>query len=207
MKQHKVLLYILVAFAANTGGDRINDAEKQAMLLVEELSARQIVELNEFSEASWNYDTNINEENAIKKEAGAKKFAEFSKQTAFKLLKIDTSEFRDENLKRMIRKLTDIGDSILEPADFAALKEAIMRMSTNYAKSKVTSFVDKSKKFSLEPELTKIMARSRDPEELKYYWINWHDKAGKPAKDDYFNYVRLRNKAAEVNSEFNLISI
>jgi len=43
------------------------------------------------------------------------------------------------------------------------------------------------------------MATSRDYEELKYVWEQWHDKSGKLMPDDYVQYVRINNDAAVLN--------
>lgn len=48
-------------------------------------------------------------------------------------------------------------------------------------------------------DITHIMATSRDYEELKYVWEQWHDKSGKLMPDDYVQYVRINNDAAVLN--------
>ena len=47
--------------------------------------------------------------------------------------------------------------------------------------------------------LTRIMAQSRDYGELYWAWRGWRDDVGPPAREDYKEYVRLKNKAAHAN--------
>jgi len=47
----------------------------------------------------------------------------------------------------------------------------------------------------LEPDLTRIMANSRNPNELLDAWRGWHDTAA-PMRKDYIRYVELANKGA-----------
>ena len=48
-------------------------------------------------------------------------------------------------------------------------------------------------------ELTKILKDSRNEEELRHVWTEWHDKSGKPIKDSYKRFVELENEAANLN--------
>lgn len=49
------------------------------------------------------------------------------------------------------------------------------------------------------PDLQKIMAESRDYDELLFAWKGWRDSAGKVIRSDYMRYVELANKAATLN--------
>lgn len=48
-------------------------------------------------------------------------------------------------------------------------------------------------------DLQKIMAESRDYDELLFAWKGWRDSAGKVLREDYKRYVELANKAATLN--------
>lgn len=56
--------------------------------------------------------------------------------------------------------------------------------------------------FSWNLELTEILLKSEDPEELKYYWTQWYDLAGTPTRKDFETYLQLNKEAANLNSEF-----
>ncbi len=59
--------------------------------------------------------------------------------------------------------------------------------------------VDKFNLLLTQTDLTNIMAKSRDYEELRETWLNWRNSAGKPIRDLYKEYVVLGNKAAVLN--------
>lgn len=48
-------------------------------------------------------------------------------------------------------------------------------------------------------DLQRIVAESRDYDELLFAWKGWRDAAGKVLRQDYKRYVELANKAATLN--------
>jgi peptidyl-dipeptidase A len=48
----------------------------------------------------------------------------------------------------------------------------------------------------LEPDLTKIMEKSRNEEELRYVWSEFREKVGPPNRNTFMRYVDLANQAA-----------
>ena len=52
---------------------------------------------------------------------------------------------------------------------------------------------------SFTPDVKKIMSKSRDPEELQYYWEQWREQTGQKMVDQYKQYIDLYNEAAELN--------
>ncbi|XP_055593793.1 angiotensin-converting enzyme-like isoform X2 [Uranotaenia lowii] len=157
--------------------------------------------INRETVASWEYESNINDVNAEYSQKVSVENAEFSKDVARELLKYDYKNFKDQDLKRKIRKLTDLGYAALPEDKFTQLLDAVSSMSENYAKVKVCDYKNRSKcDLALEPELTEIFATSRDPEELKYYWTQWYDAAGTPTRKDFDAYVSLNREAAQMNN-------
>uniref|UniRef100_A0A669CQ29 Angiotensin-converting enzyme n=1 Tax=Oreochromis niloticus TaxID=8128 RepID=A0A669CQ29_ORENI len=53
--------------------------------------------------------------------------------------------------------------------------------------------------WSLEPELTEIMASSRSYKTLLYAWEGWHNASGVPLKNYYPSFVELSNKASRAD--------
>lgn len=123
-------------------------------------------------------------------------------EVARELRKFNYNAFKDADLKRKIKKLTDLGYAALSEDKFTQLLDAISSMSENYAMAKVCDYKDRTKcDLSLEPELTETLATSRDPEELKHYWIQWYDAAGAPTRENFQKYVELNKEAAELNGK------
>lgn len=203
MKHLKYLFWLLLAVFATIKiqCEPISDEEKEASRLIQEINHKLMKETNLLSEASWNYESNLTRENAVIKKEVQEKFAAFTKTFAMELLRFKVHNFKNETLKRMILKVTNIDDSILDPIDYSLMEDVIMTMKATYAMAKVPKLDDKKQLLSLEPEITNILAKSKDPEELKYYWKSWYDLTGKPSEENFFKYVELRNKAARLNGE------
>ncbi|XP_050072369.1 angiotensin-converting enzyme-like [Anopheles maculipalpis] len=178
-----------------------SEEELEAREYVERIDEEILARRNVGTEAEWAYESNINEDNLVVKNEVAAANAVFVKEVANTLKKYDYESFSDEDLKRKIRKLTKLGYSVLPEDTFAEMLDAINRMQENYAKVKVCDYRDGSKcDLALEPELTEILANSRDPEELKYYWQQWYDAAGAPTREDFQKYVDLNGEAARMNN-------
>jgi Angiotensin-converting enzyme len=54
-------------------------------------------------------------------------------------------------------------------------------------------------------ELTIIMARSRDWDELQYVWFEWRRRTGQKIRDLFEQMAHVSNKAAQLNSEFTFV--
>ena len=70
-------------------------------------------------------------------------------------------------------------------------------MSTIYSTAVVTD--DSGHDSRLDPELTNIMATSRDYEKLKWAWQGWRDATGPKMKHLYTQLVDKMNEAANDN--------
>lgn len=51
------------------------------------------------------------------------------------------------------------------------------------------------------PDLNKIMAESRDYDELLFAWQGWRNASGREIRDSYKRYVELANFAAKSNGQ------
>lgn len=58
----------------------------------------------------------------------------------------------------------------------------------------------------LDPDVRRLMAHSRNIEELGHVWKEWHDKTGPPMKNKFMRYVQLANQASRMNGKFFNIS-
>ncbi|XP_058452884.1 angiotensin-converting enzyme-like [Malaya genurostris] len=178
-----------------------DDVELAALNYVNELEQEVLTRNNEATEASWAYESDINEDNLKLRNEVQTRNANYFKEVARELRKFDFNNFKDAELKRKIEKLTQLGYAALSEEKFKQLLDAISGMSENYATVKVCDFKNRDKcDLSLEPELTEILATSRDPEELKYYWVQWYDKAGAPTRKNFDTYVALNGEAAQLNN-------
>lgn len=78
-------------------------------------------------------------------------------------------------------------------------------MSGVYNSAKICPFtkqdcnLESSDALTLDPHIETILADSINFDELEYVWTQWHDKSGKPMREDYGQYVELMNEAANRN--------
>uniref|UniRef100_A0A182JF94 Angiotensin-converting enzyme n=1 Tax=Anopheles atroparvus TaxID=41427 RepID=A0A182JF94_ANOAO len=159
----------------------LESQEQEVFQYLEDIETEILARRNAASEANWAYDSNITDENLEVTNEVATQNAAFFKEISETLAKYDYESFQDDDLRRRVKKLVGLGYSALPEDKFAKMRDAINNMKENYAKIKVCDFHDRTKcDLSLEPELTEILANSRDAEELKYYWQQWYDAAGAP---------------------------
>lgn len=81
-------------------------------------------------------------------------------------------------------------------------------MSNVYNTAKVCPFSNQNcnkstEGLTLDPDISQLFAESRDFDELKYFWTEWHEISGKPVRKDYINYVESMNHIAELNGHKN----
>lgn len=198
-------LILFILFYIQKGFAGVSDDELQAQFIVNDVSEEMKLRMFKTNTASWNHASNLTDENERINAKVQAEFATYTKSVANDLSVFDYKSFQNETLKRLIKFLTNIGDAKLSEDEFNEIQDAVTHMQSTYAKVKVPDYKDSSKLVSLEPEITEVFAKSRNAEELKYYWIKWYDAAGLRSKNDFFKYVELRNKAAKLNGSMTLI--
>lgn len=155
-------------------------------------------------EAVWNYASNITDENERRKNEISAELAKFFQQTSEEIRTFNWRKFKSDDLKRQFKALSKLGYAALPEDEYAEYLETMSKMEANYAKVKVCDYKNPAKcDLSLEPEIEDIFVKSRDPEELKYYWREFYDKAGTAARGYFEKYIVFNTKAAKLNSEIN----
>ncbi|XP_039447371.1 angiotensin-converting enzyme-like isoform X2 [Culex pipiens pallens] len=196
-----LVVLLAISCGVGNGGRNPPSAELNAAAYVKFVEPLILQQINKETVTSWNYESDINDRNAEESQNASVESALFSKEVARELRKYDWQNFKNGDLKRMFKKMTDLGYAALPEAKFTELLDAISSMSENYATAKVCDYKNREKcDLALEPELTEIFATSRDPEELKYYWTQWYDKAGTPTREAFDKYIKLSNEAAKLNN-------
>lgn len=190
---------ILIIYFTFVNGS-IEDDEKEAGDLLKIANQELITEKYKITEAEWKFASNITDETSLLRKEADTLYAKYEQANALKFKKFNIDSFKNEDLKRQIKKIVNLGDSYLSDEKFHDLKNAISNMESIYSQTKIPSYKDKKIMFSLDPEISKVLGESQDPEELKYYWTNWYDNVGTKNKKDFFKYVELRNEAAKLNS-------
>ncbi|XP_065334808.1 angiotensin-converting enzyme-like isoform X1 [Cloeon dipterum] len=175
--------------------------EEEAVKFYEDYDAQAALFLTKETLALWAYDSNITDHNLQQKLAASAETAKFTKESWSKLIKFPWKDFKDPELRRKFKLSSVLGNAALSEEDYNKLQSIVGEMSAIYSKAKICSYQDKNKcDLSLEPELTELLMKSRDPEELRHIWIEWRRNSGEKVKEQYKEYVALSNKAARMNN-------
>lgn len=154
------------------------------------------------TEAAWAYASNINDENEKKKNEISAELAKFMKEVASDTQKFQWRSYQSDDLRRQFKSITKLGYAALPEADYTDFLETLSAMESNFAKVKVCDYKDKTKcDLALDPDIEQIISKSRDHEELAYYWREFYDKAGTAVRPQFERYVELNTKSAKLNSE------
>ncbi|OCT62270.1 hypothetical protein XELAEV_18043354mg [Xenopus laevis] len=155
-------------------------------------------------EASWAYNTNLTEYNSQQQILASMEEQEFNEawgKKAKELFNDVWENFSDPLLKNIISSIRTLGASNLNISMREEYNTILSQMDSIYSTSKVCPPNPNEKCWSLEPELTEIMATSRSYKKLLYAWDGWHNSAGIPLKEKYLKFVQLSNDAYRMDGK------
>ena len=157
---------------------------------------------NKQSIAEWNYASDLTPENLAIKLNVSSEAARFYKSIWQEVNEFPwKDEIKDENIKRQFLKLSVLGTAALPEDLYQEYEKIISDMENIYSTAKICDYKIRDKcDLALEPELTERLMLSRDPEELKYIWVQWRKVTGEKVKSLYTRYVELSNMAARLNN-------
>lgn len=179
-----------------------------AQSLIEEKAENFLNKFNQEAEdlsyqsslASWNYNTNITEENAQKMNEAAAKWSAFYEEQSKIAQNFSLQEIQDATIKRQLKALQQSGSSALSPDKNKQLNTILNTMSTIYSTGKVCNSMNPQECFLLEPGLDEIMATSTDYNRRLWAWEGWRAEVGKQLRPLYEEYVVLKNEMARANN-------
>ncbi|XP_066520226.1 angiotensin-converting enzyme [Hoplias malabaricus] len=171
--------------------------ETQAKKFLAEYNSTAETVWNAYTEASWAYNTDINEKNKQIMLDKNLEMANHTKTYGKEARKYDTADFQDPSVKRILKKLSDLERAVLPDAELIEYNNLLASMETTYSVAKVCK--NDSKCLPLDPDLNKIMSESRDYDELLFAWEGWRNASGRPLRQNYERYVELANLAARSN--------
>ncbi|OTF79966.1 hypothetical protein BLA29_003639 [Euroglyphus maynei] len=181
---------------------------------------KRMEELNyEIVVANFNFNTNITAENqaylvslvvflfvsllkiiclfSVFKLDVTKKLNREQKEIWKKAIRYDYKHFEDPLLRRLFEKISVLGIPALDEEDSVLFTSITTELSKTYDQASIC--LAGKCGLDLDPDLYRLMAHSRDYEELKEIWIKWREQAGRPNRQRYIDYIRLGNKAAIAN--------
>ncbi|XP_043850607.1 angiotensin-converting enzyme 2 [Dromiciops gliroides] len=190
-------LWLLFSLVAVTAAQ--NSTEERAKDFLEKFNNEAEERYHQNSLASWNYNTNITEENVQKmNEAGAVWSAFYNNQSKLsRQYRLD--EISNPQIKLQLKSLQEEGAAVLSAQKNARLNTIMNNMSALYSTATVCNPKDPLECLLLEPGLDKIMEESKDYYERLWAWEGWRSKVGKKMRPLYEEYVELKNELAKGN--------
>lgn len=178
-----------------------NSNETQAIMFLEEYNERAQTVYPESIEISWTYNTDITAANQQAMIDSSLEVAQFAKNMQVQAQQFNRTGFSYDT-NRQLEKLLYIGDAAMEdPDQLEELNTLQAQMETRYSTGEVCLNNSPDQCLELEPGLTRIMATSRNYDELFWAWDGWREAVGAPAREDYRRYVELKNIAAQANDQ------
>uniref|UniRef100_A0A4W3HQC2 Angiotensin-converting enzyme n=1 Tax=Callorhinchus milii TaxID=7868 RepID=A0A4W3HQC2_CALMI len=153
---------------------------------------------NDYTVASWAYNTNITEHNKQVMMDKNLKMANHSVEYGLQARQFDSTNFQNEATKRILNKLSDIQQAALPEPELIEYNNILSDMETTYSVAKVCRANGTC--HPLDPDLTEIMASSSNYSELLFAWNGWRNVSGKKMRNNFKRYVELSNKAARLNN-------
>ncbi|XP_041468678.1 angiotensin-converting enzyme-like [Lytechinus variegatus] len=175
----------------------VND-EANATQFLDEYNTMAMEVYSHSSFEAWDYYTNITAYNQEKMVQANIESANFDKVMSEYANAFDQTGFSNDT-KRQLDSIRYIGSAALPDDELKELQDILSNMETRYSTGKPCDMDGKC--YSLEPDLTRIMATSHDYYELYWAWNAWRAEVGAPAREDYKRYVELKNQAAIANDK------
>ena len=176
-----------------------NSVEYKAKKFVDEAEETMRLQAVETTLAEWGYQSNITDATQKISEASSTKSSLLNQKYGKLAQAFDMAKIRDKEVKRKLKLMKNIGTSALPEEKLKKFISLTSNMAKAYSTAKVLEYGSSNKQLSLEPDLTLTLAKSRDAQELKYYWEQWRESSGKQIKDMYHTYVGLYDEAAKLN--------
>ena len=184
-----------------TGLAQIVSAETNVKVreFLSEFNRRAPIEKNKRELAVWKYINNVTSDEAIaEKKTASLKFSRFLEEEHENARKFGSLENLPEDLQRQI-KLIRVSGSLKDIQKRERFEDIKIEMGTIYSATRVYD-LKTGRNLSLSPDLTKIMASSRQYDRLKFAWQNWRDAVGPKLRPLYKEYVELANEGAKDNN-------
>ncbi|KAG8034806.1 hypothetical protein G9C98_007882 [Cotesia typhae] len=192
-KPNVPLLRILKKITCIVIGLNLNLGE--ALQFLREYDQEASAVCNKVMTAQWNFATNVTdlEEQTTK--------LKFERSSWRKAVNFAWTRVPDPLARRQLKMITMKGRNALTQDKFNEIHHLIVEMKELHSRARLCPYKKTGITCDMDmtAEVSKIMAQSRDYEELLHYWRAWHEAVGPPLKNKYMRYVQLANQAARLN--------
>ncbi|XP_007951028.1 angiotensin-converting enzyme 2 [Orycteropus afer afer] len=148
--------------------------------------------------ASWDYNTNITDENAQKMNDAGARWSSFYEEQSNIAKSFSLEEISNSTIKLQLQVLQQSGSSVLPEDKSKRLDTILNAMSKIYSTGKACN-PNTQECLLLEPGLDRIMENSTDYDERLWAWEGWRSEVGRQLRPLYEEYVDLKNEMARGN--------
>jgi peptidyl-dipeptidase A len=169
--------------------------EADAKKFLDEAESLYFELTNKQQRASWVGENFITEDTEEIAAEASEELTAFSAEMSKKAHEFDSLKLDAETARKML--LLKLSSEFVGPADPKEQKELAQILATldgDYGKGKWCPEGEQGKCLD-QTAVSRLMAGSRDPEELKRAWIGWH-AVGAPMRQRYVRMAELGNKGA-----------
>lgn len=191
-------------------GNNTDETEALSFLVAYDREASAMC--NNVMNTQWDFNTNITEATKQRMLETQLEYAKFQKDVWQKATSYAWKTFRDPSVRRQFKVLSVLGRAALPEDKLKEIQQLLADMRDIYSRNRVCPYVKQPKNTSLpvrrdsvkcnlalDPDLTRIMAKSKDVNELVHMWQQWHEETGRPLRSKFIRYVELSNEAARLN--------
>ncbi|XP_071443232.1 angiotensin-converting enzyme [Hetaerina americana] len=199
MYRTALLLFTVSVAAEAADVPRVGPGGVRALLrqvdgLASEQCTRNVV-------AQWRYETDVGEETQLAALSAQAEYSHFQRAVWDLLKTLKREDVGDPDLWRQVRLLSVVGPAALPLEKLERYNRLINDMLAIYNSANVCAYRDPFHcGLRLDPDLTQLMARSRDWEELEHAWTEWRRLTGPRMRPIYEEVVELTNEAARLNN-------
>ncbi|PSN33574.1 hypothetical protein C0J52_24081 [Blattella germanica] len=148
----------------------------------------------------WEFETNVNPGTQQAALIAQLEYADYQRAVWDVLNNVTREQYQDGPIWRQIQYLSVIGPAALPPELLDRYNKLIYDMLAVFNGATTCAYNEPFKcGLRLEPELTVVMGRSRDWDELQHQWLEWRRLTGQKIRDLFEQVVDLTNKAAQLN--------
>lgn len=187
----------------------LGEMEEEARRWIDEVFAPKYMNLLRLTtQASWNYQINLDDKRALKQLNSYKiRFSKFIKQSwRDHVTKYNFTTFTNQKLKRRFEKLA-ITQHSLDENETKEFANITSYMRSEYGSAKVCPFDScnctlEKEGMNLSPGSSTIISNPMNHsfEDLAYIWKGWRDATGRKIKKSFLKYLSLVNKVALGNN-------
>lgn len=190
--------WLFLSLVAVTAAQSTTEEKAKIFLQTFNIEAEELH--HQSSLASWDYNTDITDENAQKMNEANNKWSAFYEEQSKLAKAYPLQEIQDPVVKSQLQILQQNQPSVLTADKSKRLSTILNTMSTIYSTGKVCNPNNPQECLLLATGLEDIMHNSKDYNQRLWAWEGWRSEIGKQMRPLYEEYVVLKNELARGNN-------